>query len=386
MYVFILNPRHYNADTTYMIDRLQNTLSKAKSLYENYEHFVNPGLFVFGFTFDSVFMDRIDNSFFVAQHFIYVFFVAVILFYYTLTKSTDYTVKPKLQNLWKYSDDALHFLLGSLLSVFFWLYVTSSVFSTSFLFLLFLFLILVANELNYFKKFGLIFKFILFQIALISFITCLIPVAVGSVGPWIYYFSIFVSALLSAGLLFLLHKKQLPLYVLKKQILPTMVIVHLFFIFIYVMKWAPAVPLSVKYAGVYHKIDKQDGDYYLKYHRSWWKFWQNGAQDFVAGPNDQLIVFTSIFAPRNFKDHVYLVFEAMPEGASDWQLQDKIKLELTGGRAMGFRGYAAKSNYFEGEWRTRVLTSDEREMGRIYFDITKQDEPLPDEDLKIDIY
>lgn len=369
-----------------MIEALQSRFSQIKSLYENYEHFVNPGLFVFGFTFDSVFMDRIDNTFFIAQHFIYISLVTLILFFYTLTEKTEFQIKPKLKKAWRFSDDALHFLLGSLLSVFFWLYVTSSVFTTSFMFLLILFLILVANELNYFKKFGLIFKFILFQIALISFFTCLVPVAIGSVGPFIYYFSIIISFLASFLILYLFFKKQVPLGVLKKQILPVVIGTHLFFVFIYIMKWAPAVPLSVKYTGVYHKIEKQNDDYILKYHRSWWKFWQNGAQDFVAGPNDKLIVFTSVFAPRNFKDHVYLVFEAIPEGQSDWQLQDKIKLELTGGRSMGFRGYAEKSNYFEGPWRTRILTSDEREMGRIYFDITKKQTALDKEDLKTDIF
>lgn len=369
-----------------MKETFHQKLNQFKTLYEENERFVNPGLFVFGFSFDSIFMDRIDNVFFIVQHFVYILLVSVILVLYTLKLQTEFTIPKKYEKIWNYSDDALHFLLGSLLSVFFWLYVTSSVFATSFIFLVVLFFIIIANEMSYFKKYGLVFKFLLFQIALVSFITCLVPVAIGTVGTFIYYFSISVSAAVSGLIFYVFYKKRVPKNVLLKQILPAMLFVHVFFIFIYLMKWAPAVPLSVKYTGIYHKIEKQNGDYLLKYHRSWWRFWQNGAQDFVGGPNDSLIVFTSIFAPRNFKDHVQLVFEAIPEGQSDWQLQDTIKLELTGGRAMGFRGYAFKSNYFNGKWRTRILTSDNREMGRIYFDVTKQAEALPDADLKIDIY
>lgn len=202
-----------------MIEPLNNKFTYFKSLYERYDKFVNPGLFAFGFSFDSLFMDRIDNVFFISQHFIYIFLVSFILFYYTLQTQTEFSIKPKYQKLWKYSDDALHFLLGSLLSVFFWLYVTSSVFTTSFLFLLVLLALLVANEMSYFKKYGLIFKIILFQIALVSFVTCLVPVAIGSVGPFIYYFSILASALISAGLFYLFQKKRVPKNILNKQLL-----------------------------------------------------------------------------------------------------------------------------------------------------------------------
>jgi hypothetical protein len=50
-----------------------------------------------------------------------------------------------------------------------------------------------------------------------------------------------------------------------------------------------------------------------------------------------------------------------------WVAQDSIPIKITGGRAEGFRGYGIKSKYQPGEWKVQIETTDEREIGRIYF-------------------
>ena len=48
---------------------------------------------------------------------------------------------------------------------------------------------------------------------------------------------------------------------------------------------------------------------------------------------------------------------------------------LVGGRVEGFRGFGTKSNYQPGDWKVQIETTDEREIGRVYFNL----EIAPDE-------
>ena len=52
-----------------------------------------------------------------------------------------------------------------------------------------------------------------------------------------------------------------------------------------------------------------------------------------------------------------------------WKLQDSIPIHITGGREEGFRGYGAKNNFQAGDWKLQVETLDDREIGRVYFDV-----------------
>ena len=52
-----------------------------------------------------------------------------------------------------------------------------------------------------------------------------------------------------------------------------------------------------------------------------------------------------------------------------WVLQDSIPIKIVGGRAEGFRGYGFKSHYQPGKWKVQIETMDEREIGRVYFDL-----------------
>jgi hypothetical protein len=57
------------------------------------------------------------------------------------------------------------------------------------------------------------------------------------------------------------------------------------------------------------------------------------------------------------------------DNRAGWMLQDSIPIKIVGGRQEGFRGYGVKSNYQPGQWKVQVETTDDREIGRIYFDL-----------------
>jgi len=139
------------------------------------------------------------------------------------------------------------------------------------------------------------------------------------------------------------------------------------FLAFYLFRLIPPVPLSIPYIGVYHAVDKTQDSYRLSHERPWWRFWQNGDQWFSAQPGDKVVVYFRVFSPTHFSDQVLMRwYRKEPRG---WSLQDSIPINIVGGREQGFRGYGVKTNYQPGDWKVQVETTDEREIGRIYFDV-----------------
>jgi hypothetical protein len=154
----------------------------------------------------------------------------------------------------------------------------------------------------------------------------------------------------------------------KSQILLPMGCVLVAFLLLYVLHLTPPVPLSIPFMGVYHGVEKSGAHYMLANERPWWKFWQHGDQDFAAQKDDKLFVAFRIFSPTRFNDSVQMRWY-WKDNRRGWLLQDTIPIRIVGGREEGFRGYGTKTNYQPGEWKVQVETTDDREIGRIYFHV-----------------
>lgn len=135
----------------------------------------------------------------------------------------------------------------------------------------------------------------------------------------------------------------------------------------YILKLTPPVPISLKDIGIYHKVEKINNEYVFTEDRPWWRFWHNGDQSFVAKPGDRIYVFAAIHSPTKFSDEVRIRF--LYRDRRGWTTSDLIPMKIVGGRSEGFRGVAYKSNYQKGDWRVQVETTDEREIGRIHFEV-----------------
>jgi hypothetical protein len=146
-------------------------------------------------------------------------------------------------------------------------------------------------------------------------------------------------------------------------------LVLLVFLSLYVVRIIPPVPLSIPFIGVYHNVERQGDRFVLSHERPFWRFWDNGDQQFAAQPGDRVFVFFRVFSPTRFADQVLMRWY-WRDAAGRWQLHDSIPINIVGGRAQGFRGYGMKSNYQPGEWKLQVETTDEREIGRVYFEVT----------------
>ena len=142
--------------------------------------------------------------------------------------------------------------------------------------------------------------------------------------------------------------------------------VLLAFLAAYLLRVIPPAPLSIPFIGVYHDVERTEQGYVLTHERPWWRFWQNGDQDFRAQPGDRVFVFFRVFSPARFADRVRMRWFWEP-GGRGWLLQDSIPIDIVGGREEGFRGYGYKANYQPGRWKVQVESEDGREIGRVYF-------------------
>ena len=98
-------------------------------LHSKYEKYYPAAFFIAGFIFDIVTLDRIDNIYMILQQAIYIIFVGYVLFFQTLEKTGHFQPQKMtsffgrhFNKMWRYNNEALHFVLGSLLSVYFLFY------------------------------------------------------------------------------------------------------------------------------------------------------------------------------------------------------------------------------------------------------------------------
>lgn len=358
---------------------MQNIITPTKEKYErfneSYKAYYPAAFFILGFIFDVLTLDRIDNWFSILQQAVYLLITSRLLYLRQLEIAGLFQPGPKIAKIWRYQNEALHFVLGSLLSTFTLFYFVSSSLSSSLVFMLIMGLVLVINELPRFQEARLQTKIAIYALCLFSYLSYLIPIIVGFIG----LVPLLITLVLCAMVFWtstqqLIKKGIIKDQAFKDQLYPSSGVLVVLLL-LYFLKLLPPIPLAVQYAGVYHNIEKQNGQFLLTYERPFWKFWQNGAQSFMAQEGDRVYVFARIFSPAYFADEV--VFHWLQKINGEWRTSDKVPVKVSGGRDQGFRAYSSKSNYQEGEWVVKIETSDGREIGRISFDIQTSNNKLP---------
>ncbi|OFZ18900.1 MAG: hypothetical protein A2Z20_12385 [Bdellovibrionales bacterium RBG_16_40_8] len=348
--------------------------SRLNDWHSRNEKYVSTWSFLAGFLFDVFTLSRIDDWFALVQQTVYLIIIIQILKYKTYEAGGIWRPSAKFAKYWNYSTEVLHFMLGSLLSVYSLFYFISSSLATSFLFMLVLFALLITNELQQVKKQGLILKYALFAVCVFSYMFVVIPLSLGFIGIVPFLLSLALGLLPFITLYKSFLTKNMQSLYLKKNILLPPIAVSIFLLVLYFAKLLPPIPLSAQYIGIYHQIEKVpsvtgETKFKLKYERAkWWNFWQSGAQDFVAEPGDKIYCFVRIFAPANFKDKI--VFHWRKKYQTGWQTMDKIINEISGGRSQGFRSYAFKANFEPGKWRVQIETLSGQEIGRLNFQVS----------------
>jgi len=324
--------------------------------------------FVAGFLFDLLTMQRIDAWTDLAFQLAYLLLLTALLLYQQREATGVWAPAGLTAKWWRYNVDALHFLYGGLLSAYVVLYVRSSTGTSSVAFLVLLVCVMVLNEVPRLRQAGHALRLGLYGFCVLSFLNYFIPIVVGRIAWWVFLLSLLLSAAVVWRVAALLVPKDAEWRSKRTWLFAPAAGVLLLIGALYVLRLIPPVPLSVQFQGIYHDV-RRDGDgFTLIYERPRTvTFWRRDSRPFARRPGDRVHYFARVFAPAGFSHRVVIRWEIQDPTYRTWMTSDLIPLDVSGGRAEGFRGTAVKANFLAGRWRVTAETDDGRAIARLSF-------------------
>ena len=337
-----------------------------------------PALFFFaGVTYDTLTLTRIDR---LLDNLILLLYLTLLGTLIILTgrfqlglvpsapDATGWHVLSLLHRARPHFAKVLQFLLGGLFSAYVILYSQSSSFSTSAIFLAIIVGFLIANEFLQSRYSSLKMLVGLFAIVTLSFLTFFLPVLTGWMNALVFLTGAVMTVLIVWKIVRLTLQgiPNLPPKAHFRICLPAFALVGLCAT-LYFLNWIPPIPLSLKFGGVYHHIEKHQDQYILTYEDGpWYAVWKRSDDRVSAGT--PVYAFSSVFAPVTLHTTIYHHWEWRPLKASaEFTTTDRIPIPITGGREHGYRMYTMKQRLQPGEWRINVEAEDGRLIGRISF-------------------
>jgi hypothetical protein len=352
-------------------------IARVRELHSKHQRWVPIIFFMAGFFFDTLVLRRIDELETILQQAIYLVVSGVLIGVELVEMTREVQPPAILARVWKHREAVLHFFLGTLLNSYTIFYFKSASALSSFVFIILLIALLMINEFKRFGKSQAQVHVAFFSLCVVSYLVSLAPILIGFAGI-IPFLSAITGSILVLVIYYRALKPRLELNpkLLRSHVLLPFIAIQVIFAGLYFAHAIPPVPLSVSYMGIFHDIKKQRGEYQLSYTRSKWKFWQHGDQTFLARPGDTIHCFARVFSPSRFKDELQVRWLYRDE-RHGWLPADAIPMPIVGGREEGYRGITKKSNYTPGEWRVQIETLDGREVGRIGFNIEKDESTDP---------
>lgn len=338
--------------------------------YEANEALFGTLIFVGGFLFDVFTLSDVDDPLTMIQQAVYLLLIGTFIYFETLESLKSWSVPRWLQKIWVIREIAMHFLLGSLLSLYSLFFFKSASVATSFVFLIVMAALLVANEFPQLQKRGPLVRWALWTLCLLSYLQILLPIALGYVGWLPFLLAWLVTTAALGGVYWLMTRGMKEFLPESRRLLWPSGAALVVFLVLYIFKMVPPVPIALKDIGIYHKVEKVGDQYILTFEKPWWKFWHRGDQDFQARPGDVIYTYFAVSSPGRIQDRIKIRW-MYKDPRAGWQRADAQEIQIRGGRGDGYRGFAFKRNFQEGDWRVQVETNDEREIGRLSFTVTR---------------
>lgn len=358
-------------------------LEKFRSFKAFCAAYANVIFFVGGFLFDSLTLVRIDSVLDLLLQTFYLLCITLLIMQKTRFDLGLWKPQGRMEKIWEYESEALHFFYGGLLSAYVIFYFKSTTASRSLFFLSLIVLLMFANEMPQIRRAGSVMRLGLYAFCVVSFLNYLIPVIVGRMGWALFAFAWFLSVGITGALIRWLARRMPEPKRAYWRMGWSPGVIMLLIAFLYTQKLIPPVPLSMQYAGIYQNVAREGDRFKLTYQKPpWYKFWRHDDRNFKARPGDRVYCFTRVFAPRRFTHQIYLRWYKKDETSGEWTPTDRIPLSISGGRDEGFRGYGMKSNYEPGRWRVDVETTDGRALGGAHFKIAA-DSSVDDREWKV---
>jgi hypothetical protein len=270
-------------------------------------------------------------------------------------------------------------MLGTLLNSYTIFYFKSASEITSFIFIILLVALLMLNEFKHFGDSQTQVHVAFWSLCLVSYLISLSPIVLGFIGLIPFLVSVAGSVVVFSLFYYGMRPKlAAEPRILRSHMLFPYAAIQILFVGFYFLHLIPPAPLSVKFMGIYHGVQRAQGKWELTYYRPKWKFWQHGDQSFDSRTGDAIFCYVQVFSPARFKDRLQVRW-LYKDPRRGWVPSDAIPMDIVGGREEGYRGFTKKENYQPGEWRVQVETADEREIGRIGFNVDRDESVAPRE-------
>lgn len=345
------------------------TSGRLKAFRARYGKYEAAAFFAAGFVFDVFTLSRIDDTLSMVQQAVYLVLLTVLLVWDQRHELAGTDPHRWVKKVWRFRNEAIHFLFGSLLSPFALFYFKSASGFVSLGFLAVMFALLLANESERFRALGPSIRFGLLVFCYCSYFAYALPVFAGQIREWLFYSALLVAAVVVYAVYRIERRWTTEATVSRRTAIPGLAVIALLAL-LYLARAIPPVPLSVRFIGVYHSVTVRTEDgrrsYTLEHERPWWRFWHTGDQLFLARPGDAVHVFAQIFAPALFADSIYVAWHHQ-DPKLGWRLIGRTALRsgIKGGREDGYRTFARLTRWTPGTWRAEFETEDGRTVGQI---------------------
>jgi hypothetical protein len=331
-------------------------------------------IFIFGFVFDAIMLPDIDHP---ITRYIGLAHICIVAFFIMIREwiVSRNTASETEQKLYSISSFLISFSSGAALSFIFVYSFRSAALLVSWPLLLLLALCIIANEFVATHNFRFTLDVGVLLVAVLFFVVFNMPLLLKTQNDMTFAISVGVSVGVSLLYLFLLQFTSESASYEAPRTYALAIGIPMFVGMLYFLNVIPAVPLSLREAGVYHSVVHTDeGDFLAEQEDDtrWLKKYRTSIYH-IVDTTDGVYFFSNINTPAMLTAPISHVWEYYDTTTNKWTESTKISFDIQGGREDGYRAFSYKENITEGLWRVTVKIGNNRIIGREKFQIEKVD-------------
>jgi hypothetical protein len=207
----------------------------------------------------------------------------------------------------------------------------------------------------------------------------IIPLIFHKQSDLIFTLSVILSTLISFLYLKFLSKFSEAAEVYAHKAYSLAIGVSLLVFMMYFNNNIPAVPLSLKTAGVYHHLEKDSLGRYTALEVAPGNFFHKIIGYFTTDTyffktGEEAFFYSSVFAPNQLQAPLSHEWQFYDEDTKKWGTVFTVPFQVTGGRSGGYRGYSSITTSKSGLWRVLIKVGDKRLVGQKRFYLQRSDE------------
>ncbi len=345
-------------------------IENIRNWYGRFERPISSLSLIFGFVFDALTLKRVDTpweNIWILGHILIVGFFIMIIHIQESEPGDE--KNPQKRHFWYVN--ILQFFFGGLLSTYLVFYFRSADISATWPFIGLLLFAFIANESmkRHYTRF--IFQVSLFFLSIYSFAIFLVPVLLHKIGDVVFILSGLVSLVFIAIFVKLVFKFSHEKFTESKTSV-LFLIIGIFTVIniLYFTNLIPPIPLSLKDAGVFHSIQKNnEGNYDITYENQNFRDYFRLYPTYHEVPGSPVYVWSAIFSPTGLNTNIIHEWQKYDEIKKKWTTDATIILPVIGGRDGGFRTYSKRSILSSGKWRVNVKSETGQNIGHVRFEV-----------------